>query len=123
MGYPENPIEDDNQVVRPPSNIVILDDDLDVNNDSDDEENAYNGYQPLGMLDDDNMSDMDHVATIKLDEDDNDDNVSISKILKFVNSLTAVAKAYMLNLRIFFETNLKCITRGNVMLFSFTAGL
>lgn len=59
MGYPENPAEDDNHVVRPPStNVIFDDDDMDINNDSDDDLNAYNGYQPLNTLDDDNTNDM-----------------------------------------------------------------
>lgn len=74
MGYPENPIEDDSQVIRPPGNNLIVEDAMDVTNDSEDE-NIYNGYQPLGSLDDDNTSDMDRLATNEQDddEDENDD--------------------------------------------------
>lgn len=75
MGYPEHPNDHDNNVLGPPGGTnVILDDDLDMNNDSgDDEQNAYDGYHPLGVLDDD-TSDMEHADTIEANDDDDDDD-------------------------------------------------
>lgn len=63
MGYPEIPSENDNQVLGPLPSGVILDDDMDTNNDSDDDGGAYDGYQPLGVMDDD-MSDIDQADTM-----------------------------------------------------------
>lgn len=89
MGYPEHPNDHDNHVLGPPGGTnVILDDDMDMTNDSgDDEENAYDGYQPLGVLDDD-MSDMDHADTVEANDDDDDDDyraviLNLKKSIKF----------------------------------------
>lgn len=57
MGYPEYPNEHNNEIFRPPNNGAIVHNEDTMNTDSDDDEIAYDGYQPLGALVDE-MSDM-----------------------------------------------------------------
>lgn len=81
MGYPENPNGHDSEALGPPINNLIIDDENAMNNDSDDGENAYDGYQPLGVLDDD-MSDMDQADTM-----DADDNFQVAELILFITVL------------------------------------